>query len=132
MNLKPFNHFDQIQALLVKATREAIVQVASDIENEAKIRAPVDTGNLQESIYYKSDRLSTASTGPNRYPELPAPDENTVIVAVGATYGVYLEYGTSRMPAQPFFLPSILAVKDRMGTRLQGITIRLESEAPRG
>ena len=31
------------------------------------------------------------------------------VVSVGAEYGVYQEYGTSRMPAQPYLTPAVEA-----------------------
>lgn len=35
------------------------------------------------------------------------PDDQTAYVAVGASYGIYLEYGTRYMPAQPYFYPAV-------------------------
>ena len=37
----------------------------------------------------------------------PPPDETTAYVVVGATYGIYVEMGTWKMAAQPYFYPAI-------------------------
>ena len=70
-------------------TGHAVRTWAANVQRMSKAQAPVDTGYLRESIY--STRL-----GPKRWK-----------VSVGATYGVYVEYGTRHMAAQPYFLPSI-------------------------
>lgn len=51
----------------------------------------VDIGMLKNSIVAEPDD------------SLP----NTWILHDGVTYGAHLEYGTSKMPARPFMLPSI-------------------------
>lgn len=42
------------------------------------------------------------------FPEMPPPPSATEgYVAVAATYGVYVELGTRKMPARPFFYPAL-------------------------
>lgn len=41
----------------------------------------------------------------------PPPDDLSAYVVVGATYGVFVEYGTSRMSAQPFFHPAVESMR---------------------
>lgn len=65
---------------------------ALDIEAGAKVRSPVDTGFLRASI--RARRIGTARWR----------------VEVGADYGLYLEFGTARQRAQPYFYPAIRAV----------------------
>lgn len=62
---------------------------AADVKNGAKAKAPVRTGYLKESI---------ASTRTGR---------KVWKVEVGAHYGIYVEYGTRYMAAQPYFRPAI-------------------------
>lgn len=64
-----------------------VAKVAHDIEADAKVFAPVDTGNLESSITADVDGL-TAEIGPT------------------ASYGGYQEYGTSKMHAQPYMGPA--------------------------
>lgn len=62
-------------------------KAATDIERDAKILAPVDTGNLRNSIGAVVRGLR-AEVGPT------------------AEYGVYVEHGTSRMGPQPYMGPA--------------------------
>lgn len=63
------------------------------IENAAKEYCPVRTGTLRRSIHT----------------EIEYPDQNRVVALIGpdAPYGVYVEYGTSRMRAQPYLRPAV-------------------------
>lgn len=67
---------------------------AERVVEEAKSRAPVRTGTLRDSIRVR--RV-------NQY-------RNDVVV--GAPYGQFVEFGTSRMAAQPFFIPAAESVRD--------------------
>jgi len=85
---------------LIKKAGLATQKIARDIEAEAKLRAPVDTGFLRNSIHAES-------VGPLR-----------AVVQVGAEYGMHVEYGTRYMAAQPFLAPAIAVVQKRSGGRL--------------
>ncbi len=84
-------------------------KTAMDIEGDAKAAAPVDTGNLRNSI-------STSVEGDGRSGAMSAE------IGPTAEYGVYVEYGTSRMGAQPYLGPAF----DR---RVAGYTGALASAA---
>lgn len=92
--MSDFSEIHRLAADLTKAGAVAGVQAAlaiqktaTDIERDAKIAAPVDTGFLRSSI--SSDvRGLHAEVGPT------------------AEYGVYVEYGTSRMAPQPYLGPA--------------------------
>lgn len=58
--------------------------VSTEVAETAKSLAPVDTGALRDSIAQTSEG-----------------------VVVGAPYAVFVEYGTSESPAQPFVRPAI-------------------------
>lgn len=68
---------------------KAIRKTAFDIEADAKVLAPVDTGNLKNSITtdIQAGGLS-AEVGPT------------------ANYGIYQEYGTSTQPGKPYLGPA--------------------------
>lgn len=69
--------------VLVRAT-------AANVERAAKTNAPVDTGNLRNSITTQiSGGGMTAEIGP------------------AAAYGIYVEMGTRRMRPQPYMLPAL-------------------------
>lgn len=67
---------------------QIVAKTAADVSNTAKLMAPVDTGNLMNSIGYDLYGTS-AEIGPT------------------AEYGMFLEYGTSRMPPQPYMKPAL-------------------------
>lgn len=71
----------------------AVKKTAKDIEGTAKVLAPVDTGNLRASVT-TSDLRSVSQDSP------------AAEVVASASYATYLEFGTSRMPAQPFMRPA--------------------------
>lgn len=68
-------------------------KTAFDIEADAKVLAPVDTGTLRSSI-------STTITGDGRH--------GTMTAEIGPTvdYGIYQEYGTSTQSGKPFMGPA--------------------------
>lgn len=80
-----------------KEIKNALLLSALAIERDAKINCPVDTGLLRNSITHKveedSDKI-TATTGTN------------------TEYAPYVEYGTSKMPAQPYLRPAYEKNKD--------------------
>ena len=84
-------------------------KTALDIEADAKALAPVDTGALRNSI-------STSIEGDGRFGAMAAEIGPTV------DYGIYQEYGTSVMAAQPYMGPAF----DR---RIGGYTSALASAA---
>lgn len=67
----------------------AVKKVTLLIERHAKEYAPVRTGRLRASIHNgQIDRL-------------------TYFVGTGVEYGIYVEFGTYKMRAQPFMRPAI-------------------------
>lgn len=73
----------------VRMAGVATAKTAADIERDAKINAPVDTGTLRSSIsYVLSQGNLHAEIGPT------------------VNYAHFLEFGTSRMRAQPFLFPA--------------------------
>ena len=73
--------------------RAATVKAALDIERDAKNYAPVDTGNLRASIGHSDLRM--------------AYNEIDVEIGPTASYGRYVEEGTSRMAPQAYMTPAL-------------------------
>lgn len=71
----------------------AVRKTAADVERDAKINAPVDTGALKNSI-------GTTLTGDGRHGSMTATIGPTV------NYGIFVELGTSKMGAQPYLFPA--------------------------
>lgn len=75
-------------AAKVEKTAPLVVKKSGlDIEASAKVNAPVDTGTLQSSISSDINGL-TAEIGPS------------------TEYEAFVEYGTSKMAAQPYMGPA--------------------------
>lgn len=87
-----------------KMASKAVRKALFDIERIAKMRVAVDTGNLKNSIGtdIAPDGLSGA-TGPT------------------AHYGGYVEFGTSKMAAQPYMNPAADKVIPKLHAALKGL-----------
>jgi HK97 gp10 family phage protein len=83
-----FNRLPELAAQIESKAALAVAKTARDVEAAAKSRAPVDTGALRNSI--TAEQLAALAW----------------IVAVGAEYGIYQEFGTYKMGAQPFLVPA--------------------------
>lgn len=73
-------------------TRVVVRKVTEDVERDAKILAPVDTGNLRNSISSDVDNTRTGASG---------------VIGPTANYAGYVEFGTSRMAPQPYMGPAL-------------------------
>lgn len=71
--------------------RTVVRKGTADIERDAKILAPVDTGNLRASIGSDITETATSVTGE---------------VGPTAEYGIYQEHGTSTQAPQPYMGPA--------------------------
>ena len=112
-----FNHFADMADKLHKAMGQVVRKTAFDAQALAATNAPKDTGFLANSIYVVTADESSygrgGASGPEMLPEVEKPDDDlTAYVAVGAQYGVYVEFGTVHMPPQPYLLPAMEAVRD--------------------
>lgn len=84
---------DQLRATIKPKCSVALNTFGTAIAGDAARRAPVDTGALRSSITSESHM-----EGELRY-----------VMQDGVNYGVHNEFGTSRMPAHPFFIPAVEA-----------------------
>lgn len=93
----------KIGEMIAKAPK-GIAEGAEIVRDNAKAICPVDTGNLRASLESKSSGMQ-ATVGTN------------------VEYGIYQEFGTYKMAAQPYLRPSLTscegevlaAVKKAMG-----------------
>jgi HK97 gp10 family phage protein len=95
---------ERIAASIGGNADQALSAVAFQVEAEAKVRAPVDTGALKNSIHAERKR------------------RGLYWVADGVEYGIYQELGTSRMAAQPFLVPAVEAVRGLIERVWGGLT----------
>lgn len=83
-----------IQALTdLPQVRSQVRRVAAAIRDDARRRAPKDTGVLRKSIYVTTDRE-------------PGTRIRIAKVVIGAFYGRFIELGTVDQPARPFLRPA--------------------------
>lgn len=91
----------------VKRTHQELSQLvrtsAFRVEAGARLRAPVDTGNLRRLI-------KAEMTG----------DLSAIIVS-GAEYGIYVEFGTTRMRARPYLTPALEEVARNIGAEFKSL-----------
>ena len=60
--------------------------------------------------------------------EMPG-DDMTAYVAVGAAYGIYVEFGTRYMPAKPYFYPAVEHARAGFESALSRIEDKLKKAA---
>jgi len=91
IDLSDFNRLavdlGRIPAKMVPLARKVLEKSSADIERDAKMFAPVDTGNLRNSISCDVKGL-TAEVGPT------------------ANYGAHVEYGTSTQGPAAYMGPA--------------------------
>lgn len=95
----------------IKGAREgaekSVIEACLKVMSQAKKLAPKDTGRLRDSISYKTTTSSEGDLDVN-------PKEYEGYVGTNVGYGIYQEFGTRKMVAQPFLRPAIgiLKLKD--------------------
>jgi len=77
------------------AINKALIKSALLVEGEAKNLAPVDTGNLRNSLTHEVE-------GQEAY------------VGTPVSYAIFQELGTSKMAAQPFLNPALESNKENI------------------
>lgn len=73
--------------------RSALLTGAESVAEYAREICPVDTGELRDSI-----SVSQSESG--------------AVVYAEAEHGIYVEFGTYKMAAQPFLVPALKAAED--------------------
>lgn len=99
-----FNNFPAIKAGMLMNAEAITGKAALDLEGQMKARVPVDTGFLKSSIQARK-------VGPAHWR-----------VTVGAEYGLFVEYGTRFMGAQPYFYPAVAVVGPQFIAAMRRIT----------
>lgn len=79
---------ERAEARLIQHARTAFEDFARRVVQAAREIAPVATGYLRDSITYQMEPRG-------------------VLIQSGADYSVFVEYGTVKMAAQPYFFRSV-------------------------
>lgn len=120
--LSGWNLLPQVPGALDRSISKVVRKAAFDIQRIAMQNAPVDLGALKGSIYVVTHKSSTYDAAVNAaesanpqvelLPEVERPaNDRTAFVAVGVTYGIYQEFGTTKMPAHPYLTPAAELVR---------------------
>jgi HK97 gp10 family phage protein len=102
--------FKQIGYEAQTNVEKALVKAGLLVEREAKLRAPVDEGRLRNSISSRLINSSNVEVGTNVY------------------YAKFVEYGTTKMRAQPYLNPALIVSK----IKIKNLLMAAIQEALRG
>jgi HK97 gp10 family phage protein len=96
------NNSDKVLEEITRMVSQAIREVADELVHEAQELAPVRTGELRDSIHKEEI------------------DELNVAVGSDKQYAGYVEYGTSKMAAQPYLTPASISAREKLKLKLGG------------
>jgi HK97 gp10 family phage protein len=112
-----------------KVLQSALAAGARPIVADAKARAPKKTGTLRRSLF--SFRVKSASTG-TREERAIRPRQGKKFQKAGrdAFYWRFVEFGTAKMPAQPFLRPAFESKKqDALAAIVKQLGVAIEKAA---
>jgi len=101
VRIKVDSKIPQLTESVRRKAQAAIAKAASDIEAQAKARAPEDTGLLKNSI--NTHREEPGGVGGQL--------RHFWVIESPVHYSVYQEFGTRKMAAQPYMVPAVEFVK---------------------
>ena len=105
MSVKTKSYVPQAIKAVTAGTEKALLETAIKVTSQAKQLTPVDTGQLRNSLMWKTEQTDGGNTGG---PKLTEPVKGvSVIDGTAVEHGVYQEYGTRKMAAQPFLRTAI-------------------------
>lgn len=87
---------------VLAALRVEVMRAALDVQRGAKVRSPVRTGRLRNSIAVD-----------------PAPDGLKAKIGTNVEYAPFVEFGTRFMSAQPFLWPALVEVAPSFRERIR-------------
>lgn len=97
-----------------KAAMNATVQnnlsIGIAVASQAKALAPVDMGQLRNSIMWKTLQAKGGNDGAEGLKSQPA--SNEVYVGSAVEHAVYQEFGTRYIPGQPYLRPAIIVINN--------------------
>lgn len=104
--------FNDMTSAIDDCTNQAANILAAKICAQAKTLAPFDKGELRNSIMWRSTIQEggfNAAGGEKASEKItPQPAKYTAYVGTNLFYAAYQEYGTRRIPPNPYLRPAIL------------------------
>lgn len=113
------DHSKEFNAALDRAKKAALVKVGMQAERNAKIKCPIDTGRLRNSITYATSTKAFASSyADNQHHQYNgalqvSPGEDEVII------GTNVEYGLAVESRKPFLKPAATEHKQEYETLIK-------------
>jgi len=98
-----YDAIGDIPKVVEKEANQIVGEFCEDVVRNAKLRVPVDTGRLKWSIRHMLGKRSTHT------------------IEAGADHASYVEYGTSKMKAQPYLRPAINVYLPKVRSKLANI-----------
>lgn len=89
-----FNKLPGLGPAVRSACSDVVRKATFDVEADAKVRAPVDTGALKASIQGKMIGPLTGE------------------IVCGVSYGIFQEYGTVNQAGAPFLTPAVEMMRE--------------------
>jgi len=102
--------YADVKRAVKNSTTKTNIGLAVEIVSQAKVLAPVDLGQLRNSISASSltkDYMLNDSEGEKAEPlNTTGLTGNEVFAGTSSDHAIFQEYGTVKQPAQPFLRPS--------------------------
>lgn len=115
--------FGNVPEAVKEGSEKAILELVERVVSQAKVHAPVDTGQLRNSIMGRVKGQDVGNPGGERISEQPREGEGYVGTAV--LHGIYMEFGTRfNKRAQPFLRPAIAI--EANGEKAKGIVKKFQ------
>lgn len=115
--------------------RQALEAAADEIVEMAKSLAPVDDGDLRKSIGWTYGKVPKGAISLGKVAERKITGDLTITIFAGnseAFYARWVEFGTQKMAAQPFFYASYRANKKRARSRIRRSITKAARKAASG
>ena len=100
-----------------RAVRRGLRGMGQVVREAVRERAPVDRGTLRRSVQIKDTGIT------------PSGWSFAVQLRPAGFYGVFLEFGTSRMAARPFMRPAVESAAGRAGEAFRTATAAAVEQA---
>ena len=122
----------KLDEVLDKAVRKAAFDIQAHAQANITANESVRTGFLKNSVYVTTDEKSTygevqePQEGQELLPEVEQPKKHSAVVAVGANYGVFIEFGTVHMGPKPYLAPAVALVEPQFLAAMAKLEAELE------
>ena len=118
----------EVYQAIHRAIVDAVRETAKAAKADGQAQSPVDTGYMQSSFYVDAEDFTdyaenvlTAPAGAELLPAEHHEKDTQAVIGIAASYGIYLELGTEKAPAQPSLAPAVEAARDTLLEKLSQI-----------